>query len=239
MLTLISDRAKLAECRGAAELVSRCSKVRSDNAILTGILMHTRRLTALILGLWLGASLLMDWISYEGTTTIPAAFEAVRQREPILVRTIGDGPIQQLLRFQTAELNRNYTYFWGFAQIAIGVVVLVVALFATNGNKPALILSAAMVVIVLGMQFAVMPVMLENDRILDFATSDMARERAAYAGTRNTYIGMEILKLLTGFGLAGVLLYREREGSGSSRRRRRRSENVDIIDYADNSRVNR
>ena len=201
--------------------------------------MHTRRLTALLLGLWLGASLLMDWITIEGTSSVPASVESVRQREPKMVGTIGADPVRQLLNFQTAELNRSHNFLWGFAQLALGGVLLLVVLFVTNGNKPALILSAAMLLLVVGMQFAVMPVMLENDRVLDFAVGDVARERAAFAGTRNTYFGMEILKLLAGVGLAGVLLYRERDASGSSRRRRRTNDKLDVIDYANNSRVNR
>jgi hypothetical protein len=202
--------------------------------------MHTRRLTMLLLGMWLGASLLMDWMAIESFGTVPAGMDSVRQREPLLVRTIGEDPVRQLLRFQTAELNRHHNYSWGFAQVAFGLGLVVVVLFATNGNKPALILSSAMFLLAAGMQFAVMPSMLERDRALDFAAGDATLERAAFAGSHNTYIGMEVLKLLTGLGLAGVLLYRERGGaSGSTRRRRRRSDNLDEVDYTDRGRVNR
>jgi hypothetical protein len=201
--------------------------------------MHTRRLIMLLLGLWLGASVLMDWISIGGTDTIPASFDSARQREPIMVRTIGEGPVRELLRYQTAELNRHHTYFWGFAQIGMGVVLVLTVLFATNGNKPGLILSSAMLLLVMGMQFAVVPAMLEQDRALDFAVGDVSRERAAFAGSRNTYMGMEVMKLFAGLGLAGVLLYRERGGTSGSTRRRRRLDKIDVVDYANHGRVDR
>ena len=204
-----------------------------------GLPMHSRRFTTLLLGLWLGASLFMDWASIDSFWTIDGAAQSAREREPILVRTIGAGPVRELLRFQTAELNRHYAYIWGYAQVALGAVLLVVVLFATNGNKAALALSAAMLLLVAGMQFAVMPPMLEQGRALDFAAGkDLTRERAAFAGSHNTYIGMEVLKLVMGFGLAGVLLYRERGGSGSTRRRRRVSD-LDEVNYANHGRVNR
>ena len=96
----------------------------------------------------------MDWISVESTSSVSASFDSVRQREPKMVSTIGADPVRQLLNFQTAELNRSHAYLWGFAQLAIGAALLVVVLFVTNGNKAALILSASMLMLVIGMQFA-------------------------------------------------------------------------------------
>jgi hypothetical protein len=199
--------------------------------------MHTRRFTALLLGLWLGASVLMDWVSAVSFSTVEESYSSASHRAVELVRSIGSGPVHQFLHFQTAELNRHNAYTWGFAQCFIGAVLLVVVLFTTNGHKVSLALSGAMLLLALGMQFGVMPSMLEQDRALDFATSDMARERAAFVGSHNTYIGLELLKLLTGVGLAGVLLYRSKDEG--IRRRRRTSERLDVIDYAQQGRVNR
>jgi hypothetical protein len=200
--------------------------------------MHTRRLTALVLGLWLGASLLMDWIGIVSFSTVEESYSSASHRATDMVRAIGSGPVHQLLRYQTAELNRHYAYDWGFGQCLLGVILLLMVLFATNGNKKALGLSGGMLLLALGMQFGVMPAMLEQDRALDFASSaDIARERAAFNGSHNTYIGLETLKLLAGAGLAAVLFYRGSEES--SRRKRRRASEVDIIEYPQQSRVNR
>jgi hypothetical protein len=203
--------------------------------------MHTRRLITLLLGLWLGASLLMDWTSFAGPASLGESFTSVRQREPMMVRSIGEEPVRQLLRYEAAELNRTYAYGWGWAQCIFSVVFVVIVLFATNGNKAALALSAAMMLITLGMQFGVMPGLLELDRGLDFAIgADGVTARAAFAGPHNTYVAMEVLKLLVGFGLAGYLLYRG-AGESSGRRRRRSSSSgeLDDVNYANHGRINR
>ena len=182
----------------------------------------------------------MDWTALEGANTVDSAFNSARQREPILVRNIGNEPVTEIIRYQTAELNRHFTYIFGYVEVAFGVVLLVVVLFATNGHKPALALAAGMALLAIGMQFAVIPAMLEHDRALDFAGGkDLTRERATFAGSHNTYLGMEAFKLLLGCGLAGVLLYREKNGSGGSTRRKRRVSEFDQVNDANHGRVNR
>lgn len=200
--------------------------------------MHSRRFTALLLGLWLGASLLMDWVSMSAFSTVAPAYESLQHREPVLVREIGPEPTRRLLRFQSAEVNRYLTYVWGWAQCAFGVILLLVVLFSTNGHKLMLGFSAAMLLMALAMQFGVMPSMIEQDRKLDFATTeDLRRDQAIFNGSHNTYVGMEIFKLVAGLGLAGTLLYQRSD----SRRRRRSSGEVEInsVNYPHNSRINR
>jgi hypothetical protein len=198
--------------------------------------MHTRRLTTLLLGLWLGASLFMDWMAASAFSTVDASYQSAKERQPALVADIGDQPFRDVLKYQTAELNRHYFYIWGFIQSAFGVALVVVILFATSGRKTALALAVAMAAMAIGNQFGVLPSMMEKDRALDFAPpKEMERERAVFAGSHNTFLGLEAVKMLAGFALAGVLLYRSPQES----RRRRRVSEFDPIDNANDSRVNR
>jgi len=197
--------------------------------------MHTRRLTTLLLGLWLGASLFVDWMATNSFTTVDTSYQSARARQPKLVLDIGEQPIRAILKFQTAELNRHYSYVWGFAQSAFGVMFAIVIAFTTRGRKAPLVLAVTMVAMAIGNQF-VLSSMLERDRALDFTVpSETARERAVFTGSHNTFIGVEVAKMLAGFALAGVLLFRSPQES----RRRRRVSEFDQVDNANNSRVNR
>src|SRR5262249_23255081 len=87
--------------------------------------MHTRRLTTLLLGLWLGASILMDWIAMDSFSVVDDSFQSARDREPAMVKSIGVDPVKALLRYQTAELNRHHLYLWGYVQSVFGIVLVV------------------------------------------------------------------------------------------------------------------
>src|ERR1700689_5791133 len=74
--------------------------------------MHTRRLAAFLLGIWLGCSVLIGSIAIENLrlpgTIVADSLDPAAQ----IAKKIGPEDTRLLLRHQAAEQNRVYFYYW-------------------------------------------------------------------------------------------------------------------------------
>jgi hypothetical protein len=116
--------------------------------------MHTRRLSMLILGLWLGLTFAMLFVATQN-------FRGVDNT-------------RLLLRYQIAELNRFYFDWYGVAQITLAFSLAACLLFATNGNKFVLLLAGAAILVVIVEKSFLYPEITYLGRLLDFAPKDTA-----------------------------------------------------------------
>ena len=160
--------------------------------------MHTRRLAALVLGLWLGCGIFMGWVATHNLTSVQQIISHPRKE------------------FQ-GELNRHYFRWWELVQIVVGFGLGLLLLFATNGNRLVMTLVTGMVAIVVVQHLTITPQILELGRGLDFLPpGEISKERAAFRNYHGFYSTLELVKLLAGLGLAARLLY-----SSPSHRRKR------------------
>lgn len=200
--------------------------------------MHSRRLSTLLLGVWLGASLFMTWVATDNFASVERALKPTAKAAEAATNEIGVDRTRALLRYHSSEQNRHYFTRWGWAQLGLGLVLALVLLFATSGNTVAMLLVGGMLVGSAVQQFLIAPQVVEIGRALDFASVDEYREeRRAFWNFHRSYSIVEVAKLVCGFALAGKLLFSR--NSGRKRRRSRVEAEIDLINDPNNSHINR
>jgi hypothetical protein len=202
--------------------------------------MSTRRISVLLLGFWIGCSLFMTFIA---TRNLRAADTILAQpSRPIerAVEDIGHDRVRAILRFEAAELNRAYFFYWQRAQILLGVAVFGFLYVATGANRRLLGTLIAILLLLFVQHFRVQPQIADLGRALDFVPADeLTEERSAFQVYHSYYITIELVKmLLVAFVSIRMLMY------GSSGKRRRRSAkpaevDVEPVNNADHGHVDR
>ena len=199
--------------------------------------MNTQRLACILLGAWLSGSLFMAAVAVGNfriadrilmSPASPGVSKAIE--------TLGAVDARYLLRHQVGEINRTFFEFWGLSQLALGLLLFCLLLFATSASKKTLGVALAMLLLVLVNQFAVLPSIIGLGRAVDFADSTkFPSQRKQLAAMHTVYSSFEGLKMLTGLGLGGLLIF-----SRTDRKRRgRRSTDLNKVDDANYSHVDR
>jgi hypothetical protein len=159
--------------------------------------MHVRRLTMLIAGLWLGLTLSMMFVATENFRGVDRLLEGPAKPAAEAFAKLPEGTPRQLLRYMAAEWNRYFFDWYGIVQIWIAAILLLNLLFATNGNKWMLALSAAMLAIVVAERSFLFPEITYLGRLLDFAPRELSSPARSRFGTFHMYFSaMEVLKVL-------------------------------------------
>ncbi len=201
--------------------------------------MSSRRLAVFLLGLWLGCTLFMGWVAMHDMASADETMKLTDRQFQREVKEVGFERVKVLLRFEAAELNRHYIYYWGWAQLLLALLVLVILLDATSGNRFTLIVMTAILLVLLVQHFLVQPAVVELGRGLDFVMTDqMPEERRAFRTYFNYSAALDAIKL----GLLIVLAVRMMLHGSSGKRRRHSSgggstEKVDLIDHAKDGKV--
>lgn len=131
--------------------------------------MRTRALLILVLGLWLGGSLVTGAVVSYNFAGFPDLFE----RNPALAAQAGFDPADleakktSLLWVHASELNRVFFHAWNRAQLALGVLALALALLGRAGRLAIALLSLALVLLA-WVHFGIEPQVVELGRQLDF-----------------------------------------------------------------------
>jgi len=199
--------------------------------------MNNQRLACILLGAWLNGSLFLAAVVFGNfkvadrlllTPVLPGAAKAME--------TLGSVDARYLLRHQVGEINRALFEYWGLAQLAIGLLLFCLLLFGTTVSKKTLGVSFFMVLLVVASQFAVMPSIVGLGRAVEFSDSTkFPSQRRQLDAIQGVYSTFEVLKVLTGLGLGGLLVF----GRTERKRKGRRSNDVNRVDHADHSRVDR
>ena len=198
--------------------------------------MIARRISLLLLGVWLGTLLLAALVAADNFSSPARALHSPNSRVQAEVQRFGEPQARAFLRFHAASINRDLFERYGYAELVLGAALWLLLLFATNGNRLVLLLSSGMLLVQLVVQFAIIPPMGELSRALDLAgASDMLPERRSFGGYHAAYAVLALVKLLLGLALAVRLVV----GGGSGRLRSGRVRNqLDLVDDADHRHVN-
>jgi hypothetical protein len=172
--------------------------------------MQYRRISALLLGAWLGASILTDiavtqnfqavdrFLVAPGNSAASAELDAIgRARErAILRRNAGEENNWIFLNFERAEF-------------AIGGALFLALVAGGRTRTSMLVLCGLMLLIVMLQHFLLAPAIAGAGRVID-ALPESAPERAQFWKLHGLYSGLEILKILIGIGLSVRLVMRRR-----------------------------
>lgn len=131
--------------------------------------MKLRALLLLVLGLWLGGSLVTGAVvSYNF-----AGFADLFERNPALAAHAGFDPADaetkktSLLWVHASELNRVFFEAWNRAQLILGALAVILALWSRSGRLAVVLLALALV-LVAAVHFTIEPQVVELGRQLDF-----------------------------------------------------------------------
>jgi hypothetical protein len=209
--------------------------------------MHTRRLVAFLLGVWLGGILFVAYITNANTSTTRNILENPPEGPRRLMEISGIERVNTLLNYNTAEVNRELTESWEWFQLAIGLALVLTLPFAMRLKWLYLVAAVLMFLISIGQRFLLTPQMTGLGRILDMAGGTLWTQdewwkvRRSVRTLQELYTACEIVKVLIGTGLTLALLIFRRKAAFKSRAERRTSssEKIDTVDDSDYSHVDR
>jgi hypothetical protein len=169
-----------------------------------------RRLAALLLGTWVGASILVDIAVTQNFRTIDRFLQAPGDvTTSKQLNQIGRDRVRPILRRNAGEENNWIFENWERAELAIGGALFFILLFGERPQKLMMALCLAMLAIVVTQHFLLSPMIVElGRRIAGLGPDDPANAR--FWQLHSYYSGSEILKLVLGLGFALRLVFRRR-----------------------------
>ena len=169
--------------------------------------MQFHRLASFIIGIWLGVSVFMDFVATQNFRTVNLVLGSVDVQAVETAKKIGDREAERvLLRYFAGEVNRYLFEQWEWAELLLGLALMLVLLFGRTYQKLAMALCLIMMCVVMAQRFALTPAIIKLGRELEFNPAAAQRFGTLHA----TYGFVEIGKLVLGLLLAARLVIRNR-----------------------------
>lgn len=169
--------------------------------------MQFHRLASFIIGIWLGVSAFMDYVATQNFQNVNRVLTTIDVNALETAKKIGDREAARLLlRYSAGEANRYLFEQWEWAELLIGLALLLTLVLCRSNPVLALALCFSMLVIVAVQRFELTPAITKLGRELDFSASASRRFAAFHA----VYGYVELSKLALGLGLIVRLLIRPR-----------------------------
>jgi hypothetical protein len=191
--------------------------------------MHTRRIAAFLLGAWLFGTVLMAVVARESFAAIEGVLVRPASQVGDLIRSMGVDNARLFLQYYAASQRQIILNYWEWTEIIIGAALAAILFSAKYVNRLAASASAVMVLLVLFLHFVIAPEVGFIERNL--AAQPASQHNAGMLG--GVYSALDAVKFAIGTVLA-VYLFTFKNGSRYRVRR-----DLDSIDYADHSHVNR
>jgi len=199
--------------------------------------MVARRISLLLLGVWLGTYLLAALLAADNFRSPARALRSPNYRVRAEAKRFGEPQARAFLRFHASSINRDLFERYCYAELGLGATLCLLLLFATNGNRLVLCLTSAMLLVQLVVQFAIVPRMEELSLALDLAgAAELLPERRSFGSYHAAYAVLGSVKLLLGIGLAVRLVV---GGRGGRLRGGRVHNQLDLVDDPDYRHVDR
>ena len=196
--------------------------------------MHARRVACFILGMWLGAGIVVAWLEREDFQTIQDVLAQPDAAVAERVKALGAHETYLLMGHVSSEQRQRTIRTWENVQLVLAPGFFFFVLFATREGKWPLAAALVLVGIVGLERFLLTPEVLWLSRISDFAHGHAASGAAvARKLLRGTHEGLEITKWVVEAALAGVLALRRGGRSGVAR------DQFDVIDKPNYGHINR
>jgi hypothetical protein len=164
--------------------------------------VHTRRVITFLLGVWIGGSLLVGLFALKSFSSANLVLAAPIQPAAKIIEKLGAEDARLLLRHFALEETRSYLGFWGFAEMGIGLILIVLFFLSSQTRFYPIVLAAMMLGLAVFQHFAILPELSYRSREADFPPGNTNFSTQARVWTLGqVYVGTEAVKLV----LAGVL----------------------------------
>ncbi|MEE3199179.1 MAG: hypothetical protein VX254_04035, partial [Planctomycetota bacterium] len=151
----------------------------------------------LVLGIWLGASILLLWVV---GSSFPGVEKAVQNNEKLAERAgfePGDSAAKKISVpwVVTGELNRQYFAGWNIGQLVLAGAALLCA--ARCRQRATFLVLSIAALVVLALSFWLAPAITEAGRSLDFVPRDPPpAQEASFMSLHRWYTGLEVAKVI-------------------------------------------
>ena len=160
----------------------------------------------------------MFFVATQNFRGVERVLDAPSEKAAPSIGSLGHDEARFLLRYQVSELNRFYFNVWERVQLALGVVLTLLA-WRRPWRKRIVLIPAALLLMVAGAHWLLTPDITHLGRLMDFVPN--ARETALgqhFWRYHQMYSTLEVGKFLLGLYLAYTLVATPRErGNGSER----------------------
>jgi hypothetical protein len=184
--------------------------------------MHIRRFASLLLGLWMGGSLLLLVVATNNFASVDRTLGSQSPGAVKIVRDLGPDNARAFLRFQAAELNRWCFEGWEWIEMGLWVVLLVIFRSRAASSGVGTALAGLMLAAVAVMHWFLTPEIARLGFRLAFVPpSGLPATREQFRQFHMVYGILEIAQIGLGMTLAAILLGRHRSHTERHTRTRR------------------
>ena len=163
-----------------------------------------------ILGVWLGWTLFMWFLAGRSFRTVERVLESSNPQVAETARPLAPDKERELLRHLASEINRTIFRAYGWAQIVLGALLLILFIQQAPRDNFGLALAGIMLALVLVLTFVVTPQIISLGRSLDFVPrTPPPPEFKRFWMLHGAFTGLDGLKLLAGLVLLGRLILKK------------------------------
>jgi len=177
--------------------------------------MHHHRIAAFLSGCLILGSAFMIFVATQNFQTVDRVLAAPPPEAAQMFQTLGADNSRLLLRYMAGEDNRLFFVAWELAEIALGIALTAILLFALRSGLLAG-LAGGMVIIALFQHFRVTPEMISLGRMIDFGAGAGSAAYSQFWRLHGLYGVLEVVKLILGIVVAGFLLFAKRKTAPAS-----------------------
>jgi len=172
--------------------------------------MRNHRMAAFLSGCLILGSLFMIFVATQNFQTVDRVLASPPHEAVQMFQTLGPDNARLLLRYLAGEENRLFFLSWELTQIALGLALTAILLFAIRSGLLAG-LAGGMVIIALFQHFRVTPEMISLGRLIDFGAGAGSVAYTQFWRLHGLYGVLEVVKLVLVIVVAAVLLFGRRK----------------------------
>lgn len=155
-----------------------------------------------IVGAWLGWTLFMWFAATRSFRTVDRVLGSSRPEFQQAVQPLGHEQARAVLRYLASEINRRLFRTYGWIQILLGAVLVLLLWRRAPRDVLALVLAGIMLALVLILTLFVQPEIVALGRSIDFAPRDPAPPAMArFWMLHRAFTSLDSVKLLAGLVL--------------------------------------
>ncbi len=174
--------------------------------------MHHHRIAAFLSGCLILGSAFMIFVATQNFQTVDRVLAGPPPEAAQMFQTLGPDNSRLLLRYMAGEDNRLFFVTWELAEIALGIALTAILLFALRNGLLAG-LAGGMVIIALFQHFRVTPEMISLGRLVDFGAGAGSAAYSQFWRLHGLYGVLEVVKLILVIAVAGFLLFGKRKSA--------------------------
>jgi len=166
-------------------------------------------LAVAILSAWLAMTVCMWFAAIGSFGAVRRVLEGSNPQLAEMTKSLSADQTRLVMRHAASEINRTYFRAYGWAQLALGLGLLVLLVRQTPRDAAALIVAGAMLAVVAALTLYVTPEIIALGRRIDFVPRDPAPpEMPRFRMLHGAFTALDGLKLLAGLGLVARWIWK-------------------------------